>query len=138
MSSLSHYLILPYLLSVFVVSIALNVPPNPDSLTLGSTHYYIPNPTNTSGSTNNDSSTALPLLDSMLTAMPKVVCEPSIYGHPPAASCREAVSQIPNDPATILRNPTLIIGPRDLGQWDVPLPKRFISCKGYYPYFIYL
>ncbi len=131
MQSFSYYLTLPCVLSVLVVSIALNPPHVPNSLILGLNSSLIPTITNTSESTNAATSAALPLLGSTLTAIPLVVCDDNIFGRPPAASCREAISQIPNDPATIIRNPKLSIGPRGLGHWDVSLPKRFISCNSY-------
>ncbi len=114
---------------MLVVTTALHTLQNLDSLILASNSSLMPPISNTSKSTDNPAIITLPHLTSTLTATPIVKCEPDIYGHPPAASCQEAMSLIPIDAATILRNPKLSIGPRTLGHWDVPLPKRFISCK---------
>lgn len=57
----------------------------------------------------------------------KIDCDQRRFGNPPAASCKDAIDQIPHDPATVIHNLERSYGPRG-GIFDVRLPKRFISC----------
>ena len=53
------------------------------------------------------------------------------FGSPSAASCQDALDQMPHDPSLIdQEKPTWVYGYRDQRQhWDVNLPKRYISCE---------
>ena len=51
------------------------------------------------------------------------------FGNPPAASCSEVVQLLPHDIPTILTDPKRSYGPCDAGDFDVPLPRRWLSCK---------
>lgn len=128
MWSFSHYLSLYFLLPTFATSLAL-APPNGDgSLVLTNPSSFSPKLNVSSIAPNN-----ITLLSTASGQTlgdddePHVKCESSIYGHPPVASCRDAFSRIPRNPAWFLTNPTFTFGQRGQGDWDYNLPKRFIS-----------
>ena len=131
MSSFSCYLALCGLLAPFVMSLALNAPQNADgSLTLIQPSSLLP-PVNASAAT--DDSTVEDVLRLKATTLkdPQVDCDGRRFGNPPVASCKDVVAYMLNqqDPATLLRDPTLSYGPRGQGAWDVKLPKRYISSE---------
>ena len=113
------------LIPSIVVSLALNVPQSQgSSLALTSPSSLLPS-LNSSAATEKllNQSTAAILKES------KVDCDERRFGHPPGDSCRNAIAQLPQDPATVIRDPTLSYGPRGQGAYDVGLPKRYISCE---------
>ena len=126
---LSHYLTLCSLLPTIVISLALNIPPNPDgSITLTNPSSLV----NASAATDNSTIKDVVLLNpdtSAILTNAKVDCDERRFGNPPAASCSNAVAQIPQGTRIVIMNPTWSYGPREAGTWDVNLPKRYISCK---------
>ena len=133
MRSLFYYPSLCCLLPTFALSLAL-APQNGDgSLILTNPSSLPPNLTlsavtaiNAAKSTSLSTAT-----DQTLGHDRHVICEISIYGHPPVASCMDAIKQIPVNPRWFRwsKNPTLTFGQRGQGTWDFNLPKRFISCR---------
>ena len=126
--SLALYGLLPTL----VASLALNAPPNTDgSLTLTEPSSMFQN-LNASTGTNStlieDGILLNPKIATELRSL-KVDCDESRFGNPPVASCKDALIQIPHDPATLAKDPTYSYGPRGEGAWDVNLPKRYISSE---------
>lgn len=121
MSSLFYYLTIYYLLPSFVTSLALNTPQN----SKGSISLTKP----VNNSTIKDVLLLNPNTTTILTTA-RIDCDERRFGNPPAASCKNAIAQIPQDPATITRNPNRRYGPRGWGTWDVTLPKRYISSDG--------
>ena len=106
------------LLPTLATSLAL-APQNPDgSLTL-----------------TNPSSLLLPSLNgSDLNAVtgltrPAVDCDEELYGYVDLDSCKDAFDQIPHDELRLVDQNVLSYGPRGHGNWDIILPKRYISCK---------
>ena len=69
------------------------------------------------------------LTSSTHLSIPKIDCDDERFGTPSVASCKDAIAEIPQDPATIIRDPNRSYGPRGEGTWDVNLPKRYISCE---------
>ena len=119
MSPPSRYLALCGLIPSLVVSLAPDVPQKSgSSLTLTSPSSLLP-----STEILLNQSTAAILKES------KVDCDERRFGHPPGDSCRNAIAQLPQDPATLIRDPTWSYGPRGQGAYDVGLPKRYISCE---------
>lgn len=59
-----------------------------------------------------------------------ITCDPRRFGMPPVASCNDAISQVPGPTAGMLDRKRSY-GPRGgtRRQYDVELPKRWISCK---------
>ena len=119
-------------LPAFALSLALSVPSKPDGLLALTQPSRLTVPVNTSvlaeSSTIGDI-LRLPLNAPTIRAGGNVDCDWYRFGNPPAASCKDAVDQIPQDPATMSRNPNLSYGPRGPLSWDVNLPSRYISCK---------
>ncbi|CAF9934841.1 MAG: hypothetical protein ALECFALPRED_006160 [Alectoria fallacina] len=70
------------------------------------------------------------LTSSTHLSIPKIDCDDERFGTPSVASCKDAIAEIPQDPATIIRDPNRSYGPRGEGTWDVNLPKRYISSDG--------
>ena len=126
--SLARYGLLPTL----VASLALNAPPNTDgslTLTEPSSLFQLLNASAATNSTLIEDGVLLnPEIATELRTL-KVDCDESRFGNPPVASCRDALQQIPHDPAILARDPTFSYGPRGEGAWDVNLPKRYISSK---------
>ena len=115
MWSLSHYEVLGCLLPTLVISLAL-APQRPDgSLTL-TNPSSLPHPLN--GSSQNGVT--------MLTG-PAAHC--FIDDGVNLDSCKDAFGRIPVDATKLLDPRILSFGPRDHGNWDVILPKRYISCE---------
>ena len=87
--------------------------------------------------TGPQNETLLPYLiahgSSNSTSGGSINCNQVLYGNPPAASCKDAIGQIPQDPATLLRNRKRVYGPRapvvTVSHIDVGLPKRWISSQ---------
>ena len=107
----TYYLtIICYLLPSYTVSLALNAASNPDSsLTLTQPSRLKPNTTTlTEG---------------------KIDCDQTRFGNPPSASCRDAMTLLPQDVRSLFRHIKRSYGPRTQGTWDVNLPSRLISCK---------
>lgn len=132
MSSLFYYLTIYYLIPSFVASLTLNAPQDSDgSIALTKPSSLLPS-LNESTATGNSTIKDILLLNPSATrilTLPTIDCDDLRFGNPPAASCENAVAQIPQDPATIIRDPDRSYGPRGQGAWDVNLPKRYISCK---------
>ena len=134
MSSLFHYwyLALSSLLPPFAMSLALNPPQNANvSVTLTNLSSLLPS-MKVSGTTGNSEIRELLLLNpntSTTLTIAQIECDEWRFGHPQAASCKDAVAQIPQDPVTVMMNPNRSYGPRGEGTWDVNLPKRYISCN---------
>ena len=117
------------LLFILTISLALNIPkaPGPRFLPAGSTSQSIAPQLNTP----SQSVTPLQALNvtdylspSTLGVGAELRCDPLRFGHPNAESCREALFQIP----LILSNPVYSFGPRGEGDFDIGLPRRYISC----------
>lgn len=122
MSSLSSYLAIYYLLLTFVISLALHPPQIPDgSITLTKPSLLSESLNASAGLENSNTAPILTLA--------KIDCDDRRFGNPPAASCKDALAQIPQDPATIITDPERSYGPRGKGSWDVNLPKRYVGCK---------
>ena len=131
MSSLSCYLALCGLLAPFVMSLALSAPQNADgSLTLIQPSSLLSS-VNASPATDNSTIEDVLRLRATMLKDPQVDCDGRRFGHPPVASCKDVVAYMLNqqDPATLLRDPTVSYGPRGQGAWDVKLPKRYISSE---------
>ena len=58
----------------------------------------------------------------------EITCERSTMGAPPYASCLEVIGRMRNDFSRGPFDPPRSYGPRELGIWEVGLPKRWISC----------
>ena len=108
----------------FVISLALN---NPDApITLTETTSLVPYLN--ASAVDNSTITGLNPIPSTFLTIPKIECDDDRFGEPPVASCKNAIAEIPQDPATVIRDPNRSYGPRGEGTWDVNLPKRYISC----------
>ena len=117
MWSLSHYEVLFCLLPTLVMSLAL-APQNPDgSLTLT-------NPSAPPSSLNISNPKAVTKLTGQA-----VDCNENLYGRVNRDSCKDAFDQIPHDVPTLFDQRVLSFGSRDQGNWDIILPKRYISCE---------
>lgn len=124
-ASVSSYLAICSLLPGLVKSLVIPSPQNFDgSITLAQPSLLVPS-SNASAEDlllqNTNKSTNLKIA--------KIECDESRFGNPPVASCQNAVAQLPQDARTIIINPNQSYGPRGQGNWDVVLPKRYISCK---------
>ena len=132
MASLFHCLVLCWLLPTLAMSLAINLPLEMDgSLTLAYPSS-LPQPLNASAATSNSTLRDMLLLNQKTTTAsnrPSIECGDSDFGHPPVASCRDALDQLPHDPRCIQQDPTFSYGERTLRAWDVNLPKRYISCE---------
>lgn len=132
MSSLYYYLTFYYLLPSFAASLALNIPQSSNHpTTLTKPSLLLPS-SNTSAAADNSTIKDVLLLNPNSTTIlttGKIECDERRFGNPPAASCLDAIGQMPQDPATVIRNPDRSYGPRSHGTWDVGLPKRYISCE---------
>lgn len=131
--SLFHYLAICSLNPGFARSLVVPSPDNPQgSTSLIQPSLLIPS-WNVSAMTDNSTATKDLLLpglnESTSLKLAKIVCDDLRFGNPPAASCENAILQIPQDPGTIALDPKRSYGPRGEGNWDVNLPKRYISCK---------
>ncbi len=134
MSSLFHYgyLALSSLLPRFAMSLTLNPPQNANaSISLTNISSLLPSlkVLGTTGNSNNREFLLLHPITSIPFTITKVDCDEQRFGNPRATSCKDALAQIPQDPATVITNPNRSYGPRGQGTWDVNLPKRYISCK---------
>ena len=117
MWSLFQYELLYCLLPTLVTSLAL-APQNPDgSLTLTNPSSLLP-------SLNGSNLNAVTRL-----TKPAVYCDENIYGYVDLDSCKDAFDQIPHDALKLIDQNILSYGPRGHGNWDIILPKRYISCE---------
>ena len=122
MWTLSSRLALSSLFPTIAHSLALNLPQNAADSPLALTQpSSLLQPFNTSFILPHQ-------ISSHLSTFGKINCDERRFGHPPAPSCRDAITQLPQGAPVFTHDPTLSYGPRDQGgPWDVPLPKRYIS-----------
>ena len=125
LSSVSSYLAICSLVLGTVKSLVIPSPQNVDgSITLTQPSLLVPS--------SNASAEDLRLQSTNVSTslkVAKIECDEHRFGNPPVASCQDAIEQLPQDPRTIIINPNQSYGPRGQGNWDVNLPKRYISCK---------
>lgn len=129
MTLLSYHLATCSLLHTIAISLALNTPQNPGSILVSTKPSSPLASVNTSAASENSTAKDVLLLNPTTLTAVEIECDDEKFGNPPAASCRDAMAQIPQDAATILENPLRSYGPRGQGTWDVNLPKRYISCE---------
>lgn len=126
----SPYLALFLLDPGFAISLVLNTLQNSDGpMTLTEPTLILPSLNASAVDNSTIKDTALNLISSTYLTIPKIDCDDGRFGTPPVASCTDAIAEIPQDPATVIRDPNRSYGPRGEGTWDVNLPKRYISCE---------
>lgn len=66
----------------------------------------------------------------MTLTVGKIDCDETQFGNPPSASCKDAMTLLPQDPYSLILRIKRSYGPRTQGTWDVNLPSRLISSDG--------
>ncbi|CAD6587534.1 MAG: hypothetical protein ASARMPRED_003174 [Alectoria sarmentosa] len=102
----SLYLAVFFMDTDFVISLALN---NPDApITLTETTSLVPYLN--ASAVDNSTITGLNPIPSTFLTIPKIECDDDRFGEPPVASCKNAIAEIPQDPATVIRDPNRSYG----------------------------